>query len=76
MILHIFTYVTAKKLSEAILDLSVKPAVMSPGYRTNRAGAMRRELPNSGFELDFDFQEKFENKGGGSEFCDRTTTPP
>ena len=28
---------------------------MQPVYRTNRAGAMRREFPANGFELDFDF---------------------
>lgn len=55
---------------------------MQPVYLSHRAGAMRRELPNSGFgfngfDFDFDFREKFENKGGqGSDLCDRTTTPP
>lgn len=49
---------------------------MSPGYRTNRAGAMRRELPNSGFELDFDFQEKFENKGGRERILRPYYDPP
>lgn len=42
---------------------------MQPVYLSHRAGAMRRELPNSGFgfngfDFDFDFREKFENKGG------------
>ena len=68
MILHIFTYVTAKKLSEAILDTAVKPAVMQPDYLSHRAGAMRRELPNSGFngfDFDFEFRDRNLRKKGG-----------
>ena len=68
MFLGIIMYMIAKKLSEAVLDTAAKPDVLSPVYLSHRAGAMRREFPNSGFngfDFDFEFRDRNLRKKGG-----------